>query len=183
MINDKKIEEAVKLFIEGIGEDINREGLKDTPKRISAMCHELFEGMDGDAAEHLGKTFTAENNQMVIEKDISFYSICEHHFLPFYGKAAIAYVPDGKVAGLSKLARCVEVFARRAQIQEQMTYDIADAIMKYLKPQGVMVLIEAEHLCMTMRGIKKPGSKTISYAAKGSFETDERLRDTFFKLI
>lgn len=183
MMDDKKIEEAVRLFLEGIGEDTNREGLIDTPKRISAMCHELFAGTGENGQEHLSKTFTAENNQMVIEKDITFYSVCEHHLLPFYGKVAIAYVPDGRVVGLSKLARCVEAYARRAQIQEQMTYDIAGAIMDKLAPKGVMVLIEAEHMCMTMRGIKKPGSKTISYAAKGCFETDSGLKNTFFKFI
>ncbi len=182
MIDETKIEEAVKLFLEGIGEDVNREGLKDTPKRISAMCHELFAGMGQDAKEVLSKTFQVENNQMVLEKDISFYSVCEHHFLPFYGKVHIAYIPNGKVVGLSKLARCVEVYARRAQIQEQMTFDIASDIMENLKPQGVMVMIEAEHMCMTMRGIKKPGSKTVSYGVRGCFE-EEALQNTFFQLI
>lgn len=182
MIDEKKIQEAVLLFLEGIGEDVNREGLQDTPKRISSMCQELFAGLETDASEHLSKTFSAANNQMVLEKDISFYSVCEHHFLPFYGVVHIAYIPDGRVVGLSKLARCVEVYARRAQIQEQMTYQIADDIMKYLKPKGVAVMIEAEHMCMTMRGIKKPGSKTISYAALGCFEEDEALLNRFFTL-
>lgn len=183
MIDEKKIEEAVRLFLEGIGEDPEREGLQETPKRISAMCHELFAGIGEDAAEHLKKTFTAENNEMVLEKDITFYSVCEHHFLPFYGKVHIAYVPDGKVAGLSKLARTVEVYARRAQIQEQMTAQIAEDIMKNLQPKGVMVYAEAEHMCMTMRGIKKPGSKTVSFVAKGVFETDKDLKDSFFQLV
>lgn len=183
MIEDKKIEEAVRLFLEGIGENPEREGLKETPKRISAMCHELFGGLGNDAAEHLKKTFTAENNEMVLEKDITFYSVCEHHFLPFYGKVHIAYIPDGKVVGLSKLARTVEVYARRAQIQEQMTAQIAEDIMKNLQPKGVIVYAEAEHMCMTMRGIKKPGSKTISFVAKGVFENDQKLRDNFFQLI
>lgn len=183
MIDTKKIEDAVKLFLEGIGEDVNREGLLDTPKRISTMCEELFSGMDSDAREHLGKTFTAHNNQMVMEKDINFYSVCEHHFLPFYGNVHIAYVPDGKVVGLSKLARTVEVYARRAQIQEEMTVQIADAIMQALKPQGVMVMIEAEHMCMTMRGIKKPGTKTVSFVTRGIFEEQEGLRNTFFALV
>lgn len=183
MIEDKKIEEAVRLFLEGIGENPEREGLKETPKRISAMCHELFGGLGNDAAEHLKKTFTAENNEMVLEKDITFYSVCEHHFLPFYGKVHIAYIPDGKVVGLSKLARTVEVYARRAQIQEQMTAQIAEDIMKNLQPKGVIVYAEAEHMCMTMRGIKKPGSKTVSFVAKGVFENDQKLRDNFFQLI
>lgn len=182
-MDKKKIEQAVKLFLEGIGEDVNREGLIDTPARISKMCEELFTGIGKDASKHLSKIFTAQNNEMVLEKDITFYSVCEHHFLPFYGKVHIAYVPDGKVVGLSKLARTVEVYARRAQIQEQMTSQIAEDIMENLQPKGVMVYIEAEHMCMTMRGIKKPGTRTISFVGKGVFETDERLRRTFFQLV
>ncbi len=183
MINQVKIEEAVRLFLEGIGENPDRDGLKETPRRISKMCNELFGGMEKDASEHLRKVFDVDNNELVLEKDISFYSVCEHHFLPFYGKVHIAYVPDGKVVGLSKLARTVEVYARRAQIQERMTSQIAEDIMKNLKPQGVMVMIEAEHMCMTMRGIKKPGATTTSFVAKGIFETDAELRNTFFNLV
>ena len=183
MINQTKIEEAVRLFLEGIGENPDREGLKETPRRISEMCNELFGGMEQDASEHMSKVFTADNNEMVLEKDISFYSVCEHHFLPFYGKVHIAYVPNGKVVGLSKLARTVEVYARRAQIQEKMTSQIAEDVMKYLEPQGVMVMIEAEHMCMTMRGIKKPGTTTISYVAKGVFEKNTELRNMFFQLV
>ncbi|MFA9464205.1 MAG: GTP cyclohydrolase I FolE [Velocimicrobium sp.] len=183
MIDEKKIQEAVVLFLEGIGEDTTREGLQDTPKRISAMCHELFEGIGKDASIQLSRTFTANNNEMVVEKDISFYSVCEHHFLPFYGTVHIAYIPDGKVVGLSKLARCVEVYARRAQIQEQMTSEIAEDIMKHLKPKGVMVMIEAEHMCMTMRGIKKPGSKTVSYATLGSFKNNIELTERFLAFV
>lgn len=183
MINEKKIEQAVKLFLEGIGEDVNREGLIETPGRISAMCRELFAGLDQDASEHLAKTFHADNNEMVLEKDINFYSVCEHHFLPFYGKAHIAYIPDGKVVGISKLARTVEVYARRPQIQEQMTAQIADDIMKNLKPKGVMVMLEAEHMCMTMRGIKKPGTTTVTFICKGEFEKNEALKNTFFNFV
>jgi len=182
VMNKDKIEEAVKLFLEGIGEDVEREGLIDTPKRISHMCEELFSGIGKEADEILSKTFVAQNNEMVIEKDITFYSVCEHHFLPFMGKVHIAYIPDGKVVGLSKLARCVEVYARRAQLQEQLTAQIADAIMKVLKPQGVMVMIEAEHLCMTMRGIKKPGTKTITYVTRGIFK-EEKHKNCFFNLV
>lgn len=182
-MDKRKIEDAVRLFLEGIGEDTRREGLIDTPSRISAMCEELFAGIGKDAKEHLSKTFVAENNQMVIEKDISFYSVCEHHFLPFYGKVHIAYIPDGKVVGLSKLARTVEVYARRAQIQEQMTSQIADDIMQNLEPKGVMVYIEAEHMCMTMRGIKKSGAKTVSFVTRGVFAQDQSLVDTFFQMI
>ena len=139
--------------------------------------------MNEDAAEHLKKTFTAENNEMVVEKDITFYSMCEHHMLPFYGKVHIAYIPDGKVVGLSKLARTVEVYAKRPQMQEQLTAQIADALMEHLKPQGAMVMIEAEHMCMTMRGIKKPGSQTVTLARRGVFETDPSLEERFFRML
>ncbi len=183
MVNKEKIKEAVLLLLEGIGEDINREGLKDTPDRVARMYEEIYGGMDEDAGEHLMRTFTAQNNEMVIEKDITFYSTCEHHLMPFYGKAHIAYIPDGKVVGLSKLARTVEVYARRPQIQEQMTAQIADAIMEHLNPKGVMVVLEAEHMCMTMRGVKKPGSKTITMVSRGVFEEDARMQDTFLRVI
>ena len=166
MVDQEKIREAVKLLLEGIGEDTAREGLIGTP-----------------AEEHLAKVFAVENNEMVLEKDIVFYSMCEHHMMPFYGKAHVAYVPDGKVAGLSKLARTVEVFAKRLQIQERMTGQIADAVMSDLKPQGVMVVLEAEHMCMTMRGVKKPGSKTVSIAARGIFEKNPELKNQFFQML
>ena len=136
---------------------MDREGLRETPDRIARMCAEIYGGLYEDPGEHLKKQFTVERNDMVIEKDITFYSTCEHHLLPFYGKAHIGYIPDGKVAGLSKLARTVDVFARRPQIQEKMTRDIANALEKHLKPRGVIVMLEAEHTCMTMRGIKKIG--------------------------
>ncbi|ROR28155.1 GTP cyclohydrolase I [Mobilisporobacter senegalensis] len=183
MIDEKKIEQAVRLFLEGIGEDADREGLAETPRRISTMCSELFAGLGQDAGEHLARTFQADNNEMVLERDITFYSVCEHHFLPFYGKAHIAYIPDGKVVGISKLARTVEVYARRPQIQEQMTAQIADDIMKNLKPKGVMVMIEAEHMCMTMRGVKKPGTTTVTHVCRGEFENNESLKNTFFHFI
>ena len=139
--------------------------------------------MDEDAAEHLSKTFHVDNSEMVLEKDIVFYSTCEHHLMPFYGKAHVAYIPDGKVVGLSKLARTVEVFARRPQIQEQMNAQIADAIMENLNPKGVMVMVEAEHMCMTMRGIKKPGSKTVTVATRGAFAEDENLQNRFWQMV
>lgn len=183
MVDQNKIREAVKLFLEGIGDVPDREGLAETPDRIARMCTEIFAGMDEDVSEHLSKTFVIEKNEMVVEKDIVFYSVCEHHLLPFYGKAHIAYIPDGRVAGLSKLARTVEVYARRPQIQEQMTGQIAEAVMRYLKPQGVMVMVEAEHMCMTMRGVKKPGSRTVTVSKRGCFEEDHRLQDTFFRMI
>lgn len=177
-----KIKQGVKLILEGVGEDVSREGLLETPDRIARMYEEIFAGLTADEGEHLAKRFHVDNNEMVIEKDITFYSMCEHHLLPFYGKAHVAYVPDGKVVGISKLARTVEVFARRPQIQERMTGQIADALMQCLNPKGAIVLIEAEHMCMTMRGIKKPGSKTVTYAARGVFEENKELCDRFFQL-
>lgn len=183
MMDQEKIKEGVKLLLEGIGEDINREGLQATPDRIARMYSEVFGGMYEDASEHLSRVFSVDNNEMVLEKDIVFYSMCEHHLLPFFGKAHVAYIPDGKVVGLSKLARTVEVYARRPQIQEQMTGQIADAIMKHLAPKGVMVVIEAEHMCMTMRGVKKPGSKTVTYACRGEFAENESLQNRFYQML
>lgn len=183
MVDQEKIKAAVRLLLEGIGEDMNREGLRETPDRIARMYEEICGGMDEDAGEHLSKVFTVENNELVLEKDIVFYSMCEHHMMPFYGKAHVAYIPDGKVVGLSKLARTVEVYAKRLQIQEQMTGQIADAIMQHLAPQGVMVLVEAEHMCMTMRGVKKPGSKTVSIAARGVFQDNQLLQNQVFQMI
>lgn len=183
MVDREKVEQAVRLLLEGIGEDVNREGLVETPARIARMYEEICSGMDEDASEHLKKTFTVENNEMVVEKDITFYSMCEHHMMPFYGKVHVAYIPDGKVAGLSKLARTVEVYARRLQLQEQMTAQIADALQEYLKPKGVMVMAEAEHMCMTMRGVKKPGSKTVSVVTRGEFAENEKLQNMFFRMI
>ena len=183
MIDQEKVKQAVKLLLEGIGEDVNRDGLVETPDRIARMYEEIYGGMEEDAGAHLQKTFHVENNEMVVEKDITFYSTCEHHLLPFYGKAHIAYIPDGKVVGLSKLARTVEVYARRLQLQEQLTGQIADALMEHLKPKGVMVMIEAEHMCMTMRGIKKPGSQTVTIVKRGEFLENQELANTFFQMI
>ena len=183
MIDQEKVKQAVRLLLEGIGEDADREGLKDTPDRVARMYQEIYGGLDQSAEPHLMKTFHADNNEMVVEKDITFYSTCEHHLLPFYGKAHIAYIPDGKVVGLSKLARTVEVYARRPQIQEQLTGQIADALMEYLQPKGVMVMIEAEHMCMTMRGIKKPGSKTVTIIKRGEFQDNPELTKTFMMMV
>ena len=171
------------MLLEGIGEDPGREGLLETPDRIARMYEEICGGMNESAEEHLSKVFTVEHNEMVLEKDIVFYSLCEHHMMPFYGKAHVAYIPNGKVVGLSKLARTVEVYAKRLQIQEQMTGQIADAIMKYLAPQGVMVMLEAEHMCMTMRGIKKPGSQTVTMVTRGVFAENKELQDRFLQLV
>lgn len=183
MVDHEKVKEAVKMLLEGIGEDVSREGLLETPERIARMYEEICGGMDEDAATHLSKVFSVDNNEMVLEKDIVFYSTCEHHLMPFYGKAHVAYIPDGKVAGLSKLARTVEVYARRLQIQEKMTGQIADAVMEHLQPKGVMVMLEAEHMCMTMRGVKKPGSKTVTVAARGVFKDNEALQNQFFRML
>ena len=183
MVDQNKIREAVKLLLEGMGEDPTREGLLDTPDRIARMYSEIFSGMDESAGEHLEKTFHVENNEIVLERDITFYSMCEHHMMPFYGKAHVAYIPDGKVVGISKLARTVEVFAKRLQIQERMTAQIADAIMTELKPKGVMVVLEAEHMCMTMRGVKKSGSQTVTVIKRGLFESDERKVNEFYTML
>ena len=183
MVNKAKVEEAIRLLLEGIGEDVNREGLKDTPARVARMYEEICGGMGKSPKEHLEKTFAADSNEMVIEKDITFHSSCEHHLMPFFGKVHIGYIPDGKVVGLSKLARTVEVYARRLQIQELMTAQIADAIMEYLQPKGVIVMVEAEHMCMSMRGVKKPGSQTVTLATRGQFSEDEGIKNTFLNLV
>ena len=182
-MNQQKIQDGVRLILEGIGEDLNREGLRETPERIARMYEEICGGMTEDAGKHLQKTFSVSDSGIVMEKDIVFYSMCEHHMLPFYGKAHIAYIPDGKVVGLSKLARTVEVFAKRLQIQEQMTAQIADAIMEHLSPKGVMVVIEAEHMRMTMRGVKKPGSLTETMAVRGEFKENTELQKQFFMML
>ncbi len=179
----EKIKEGVRLMLEGIGEDVNREGLLETPDRIARMCAEIYGGLYEDPAVHLKKQFAAEGSGMVIEKDITFYSMCEHHLLPFYGKAHIGYFPNGKVVGLSKLARTVDVFARRPQIQEKMTAQIAEALEESLDPDGVIVMLEAEHTCMTMRGIKKPGSKTVTLKATGVFLENPELQDRFLAMV
>ena len=182
-MNQDKIKEGVRLILEGIGEDVDREGLLETPDRIARMYEELAGGYTDDAGVHLKKRFHVDNNDMVMEKDIHFYSFCEHHMLPFYGNAAIAYIPNGEVVGLSKIARTVEVFAKRFQLQERLTAQIADAFMEELKPKGVMVLVQAEHMCMTMRGIKKPGTKTVSVVTRGVFDDNERLQNSFYRML
>ena len=183
MVDQEKVETAVRMLLEGIGEDPTREGLLETPARVARMYGELAGGMDADASEHLSKTFSVASDDLVIERDITFYSLCEHHLLPFYGKAAIGYIPNGRVAGLSKLARTVEVYARRLQLQEQLCAQVADALMDYLMPQGAIVLMEAEHMCMTMRGVQKPGTKTVTLARRGVFETDPALEERFFRML
>ncbi|MEG1256736.1 GTP cyclohydrolase I FolE [Clostridium sp.] len=183
MVNKEKIIEGVKLILEAIGEDQNREGLLETPERIARMYEEIFSGIGKTAEEHLSKTFQVDRNDLVLEKDITFFSMCEHHLVPFYGKVHIAYIPNGRVAGLSKLARTVEIYAKKPQLQEKLTAEIADSMMGYLHPEGVMVLIEAEHMCMTMRGVKKPGTKTLTTTYRGVFEKDYELRREVLTLI
>ena len=183
MIDKNKIMTAVKMFLEGIGEDPEREGLVDTPARVARMCEDMFGGLGEDPGKHLSVQFTVPDSEIVIEKDITFYSTCEHHLLPFFGKAHIAYIPSGKVTGLSKLPMTVEVFARRPQIQEQMTGQIADAVERCLSPKGVMVMLEAEHICMTMRGVKKPGVKTVTTATRGQFKESFEWQRLFMESV
>lgn len=174
----EKAIKAIEDLLEAIGEDTNREGLKDTPRRVADAFAEFVSGEGQTAEEHLSKTFQSECGEMVLEKDIYFSSTCEHHLMPFFGKIAIAYIPDGKVVGLSKLARTVEVFSKRLQLQERLTNQIAEEIMHRLAPRGVMVVCEAEHTCMTCRGVKKAGSKTLSYSIAGDFP-EEKKREVF----
>jgi len=181
----EKIEKAVYMILEAIGEDPEREGLRDTPKRVARMYEEVFAGLHEDPSRHFNVQFTEEQHEeMVIVKDIPVYSMCEHHLVPFYGKAHIAYIPrKGKITGLSKFARVVEGFAHRPQLQERLTSQIANAVMGELDPLGVVVVIEAEHMCMTMRGVKKAGSQTLTSAVRGIFKTNSITRSEAFSLI
>ena len=179
-----KIGQAVRMILEAIGEDPDREGLVDTPARVARMYTEVFGGLHQNPKEHLKVQFSEQHEEMVLVKDIPVYSMCEHHLVPFYGKAHVAYIPKaGKVTGLSKLARVVEGYAKRPQLQERLTSQIADSIMEVLKPHGVIVVIEAEHMCMTMRGVKKAGSKTITSGVRGIFKTKQATRAEAFALI
>lgn len=177
-MDKQKAIKAIEDLLDALGEDRSREGLKDTPRRVADAFAEFISGEGQNAEEHLSKTFQAECGEIVIEKDIAFSSTCEHHLMPFFGKIAIAYIPDGRVVGLSKLARTVEVFSKRLQLQERLTSQIAEEIMRCLKPKGVMVVCEAEHTCMTCRGVKKAGSKTLSYSISGDFPEDKK-REVF----
>ncbi len=182
-MDNKKIEEGVRLILEGIGEDVKRSGLKGTPERVARMYGEIFAGLK-TPVESLLKPIEGENHdEMVLLKDISFYSVCEHHLLPFIGRAHIAYIPSGKIVGLSELAKVLDYFAKRPQVQERLTSQLADMIMNKLKPRGCMVVIDAEHLCMSMRGIKRPGSKTVTSAVRGIFRTKQSTREEMLKLI
>lgn len=184
-MDKKKIENAVRDILEAIGENPDREGLKDTPKRIANMYEEIFAGLNKDEGDHLDTIFKDDDHEeLVLVKDIPFYSMCEHHLVPFFGKAHVAYIPrNGKLTGLSKLARVVETVARRPQLQERLTSSVADAIVNKLDPAGVLVVVEGEHMCMTMRGVKKAGSQTITSAVRGIFKTDARSRSEALSLI
>jgi GTP cyclohydrolase I len=182
--NLDRIAQGVRLILEGIGEDPNREGLQDTPKRVAEMYAELTAGMREDASQHVVPLSGNKHDEMVIVKDISIASLCEHHLAPFVGKCHIAYIPKhGNILGVSKLARLAETFARRLQLQERLTSEIANTLFQQLQPLGVMVVIEAEHTCMTLRGVKKPGAMTITSAVLGGFRKDPRTRAEAMALI
>ena len=168
-IDPPRIEKAVREILIAVGEDPDREGLQDTPQRVARSYAEVFAGLHQDPAEVLGTTFDINHEEMVLVKDIPFYSTCEHHLVPFHGTAHIGYIPshDGKVTGLSKLARLVEIYARRPQVQERLTTQIVEALVKYLEPKGAIVVVECEHMCMSMRGVRKPGAKTVTSAVRG----------------
>jgi GTP cyclohydrolase I len=180
-----KIEQGVCLILEGVGENLNREGLRDTPRRVAAMYEEVLSGMNQDPREVLSVTFGEDHDEMVMVRDISMYSICEHHLVPFFGKVHVAYIPspDGRITGISKLARVVEIYSKRLQVQERMTTQIADALVEALNPRGVMVVVEAEHLCMSMRGVKKPGTLTVTSAVRGLFRNRTEARMEALSLI
>jgi GTP cyclohydrolase I len=180
-----KIEAGVRLILEGVGEDPAREGLSGTPQRVAEMYEEIFAGLDQDAGSFLSVTFDEGHQEMVLVRDIPLYSVCEHHLLPFVGRAHVAYIPgeNGRICGLSKLARVVDVYAKRPQVQERLTSQIADTIIECLEPQGVIVVIEAEHLCMSMRGVQKPGAITTTSAVRGIFRTKAATRAEAMSLI
>ena len=183
-IDENKIENAFRDIIDALGENINREGLKDTPKRMAQSYGELFSGLLQNPEDVLKRTFEVEKNDLIVEKNIDFHSMCEHHLVPFHGLAHVAYIPsDGCVTGLSKLARAVEVASKRPQLQERLTVQIANALEEALKPKGVLVMIEAEHMCMTMRGIKKSGSKTVTRVARGICQSDKETRQEIIAMI
>ncbi len=184
-MDKRKIEEGVRAILEGVGEDLGREGLRDTPRRVANMYEEIFSGIGKDPKSVLGVTFSEGHDEMVVVKDIPFYSVCEHHMMPFVGKAHVAYIPnkEGRITGISKLARVVDVVSRRLQVQERLTTEVAEALMEALSPRGVMVVVEAEHLCMSMRGVQKPGHVTVTSAVRGVFKGNEVSRNEALALI
>jgi GTP cyclohydrolase IA len=185
VVDADRVARAVKEILAAIGEDPDRDGLKETPRRIASMYAEVFSGIADDPSRHVTVTFAAEHDEMVMVRDIPFASLCEHHLVPFIGRAHVAYIPglDGRITGLSKLARVVDGFARRVQVQERMTTQIADAIEQRLEPLGVLVVVEAEHLCMSMRGVKKPGTLTITSSVRGLFRSDPSTRSEAMQFV
>ena len=184
-VDRERIERAVREILEAFGEDPERDGLLDTPRRMAKMDEEIFSGLHENPAEHLTVTFEADHDEMVMVRDIAVHSMCEHHLIPFAGRAHVAYIPgdDGRITGLSKIARLVDGFAKRPQVQERLTAQIADALVETLNPRGALVLIEAEHFCMSMRGVKKPGSLTITSAVRGLFKSNGATRAEAMSLI
>jgi len=183
-MDHRKIERAVKLFLEGIGEDPGRAGLKETPRRVAQMCEEIFAGMKVDTRRIIKALRSEDHDEIVLVRDIPFHSVCEHHLVPFFGRAHVAYIPNGpRVTGISKLARVVDVEARKLQVQERLTTAVAEVIVDALRPKGVMVVVEAEHLCMTMRGVKKPGSVTVTSVVRGIFRENAATRAEAMALI
>jgi GTP cyclohydrolase I len=182
-VDQARIRAAVREILLAVGEDPEREGLRETPARVARMYAELFCGLHADARAHLRKTFTQKYDEVVVVRDIRFESMCEHHLLPFLGKAHIAYLPNGKIAGLSKLARVVEVLARRPQVQERMTEEVADLLVNELAPRGVAVILEASHTCMTIRGVRKPDSLCVTSAMRGAFRDNASTRAELMALI
>ena len=183
VVNQEKIAAGVRLILEGLGEDPQREGLRETADRVARMYTELLQGLHEDPREHLTVVFDEQHDEMVLVKDVPFSSLCEHHLLPFHGRVHAAYIPRGKVVGLSKVARVIESFARRLQVQERMTSQIADLLMEELGAQGVGVVVEASHTCMTMRGVKKPGSLMMTSAMRGVFKSNQATRNEFLSLV
>lgn len=184
-MDKEKIIQGVRLVLEGVGEDLEREGLRSTPERVAKMYEEILCGMDIDPSAVIQAMFMEEHEEMIVVKDIPLYSICEHHMMPFLGKAHVAYIPgpEGQITGISKLARVVDVLSKRLQVQERLATDVADTLVKALRPRGVLVVIEAEHLCMSMRGVKKPGTLTITSAVRGTFHTNAASRAEAMALI
>ncbi len=184
-LDRKRIEEGVRLILEGIGEDPDRAGVAETPQRVAEMFEEIFAGYGHDASEVVTVIAGAGHDEMIMVRDIPLYGVCEHHVIPFVGRAYVAYIPnrDGRITGLSKVARLVDLLSKKLQVQERLTTEIADALEKALDPRGVFVLIEAEHLCMTMRGVKKPGSVTVTSAVRGRFRSDARTRTEALELV
>jgi GTP cyclohydrolase I len=182
-MDKKKIEKGIKLVMEALGADLKKKDLADTPKRVADMYEEILAGQFKDAAKDLEVILEQTHDEIILVKDIPVYSICEHHLLPFVGKAHVAYIPNKQITGLSKIARVVDISAKKLQVQERLTTDIADIIMKKLKPKGAMVVVEAEHLCMTMRGAKKPGTKTVTSVVRGIFRKNQKTRQEALSLI